>query len=675
MKFRFAVLLCVVLSASGLPAAAGSLSDIETFLGEKSFDEVQVSPDGSHLAFILRENDFKNDREVLTLWRIDFFAGGRTGSPVRLVETSRSSSLRWSPDGKLLSFLDISAPGSGAQLFTVDPSPAAKPKAITTADRFPDGVDLYDWLPDGSGFVVAASDPVSDSPDSKKPDGDVVRLPVPPIRSSFWKIPLGGDKGDGRAERLSASPFDELEALSVSPDGRSLAVIGNGSSETVESSEAALLPLAAGATSVRMTHNLILEDHVFWAGGDLFFSGMGESQNGRFVATEPRLYRADSSVSARELSLSRVAPAMEGSLGEIVPLGDGRMLIDQSISTHMRISLVDRNGNLRMLREQRGWVTNLSASRDGKRIAFVAGDPRHFAEIHVADGPAGAATARAVTDFNGVLSKYPLPEIETVSWDGGDGVTVEGVLHWPPGRKGERGLPMIVDLHGGPFGVARIEALDLYGSYTSYPALLAARGFLVLNVNYRGSGGRGDEFTRGIQDHFCSRPSEDVIRGVESLVARGWADPKRVGVIGYSGGGGLTKCLVGRTDIFRAIVTGAGVWDGISLSGTGRGRFWADVFFGGKAPWEDFQHWWDESPIGGIRNAKTPTLIVAGQRDGEAPAQAKEMYNNLLWQGTPAELLLFPGESHIFAKPSHKRTKIGSEVEWLEHYLLGKPTS
>ncbi len=497
-------------------------------------------------------------------------------------------------------------------------------------------------------------------------------MPGPPARSSLSKVALA----DGRVERLYASPFDELAAFAVSPDGRSLAVIGNGASGTVDGSEGALLPLTPGApsSSWRKTRNSILEDHVFWAGNDLFFSGMGELRDGRFAVTEPRLYRADAGAGSGELRLSRVAPSLEGSLAELVPLADGSLLTSATLSTRIRMALVDTHtGAGKILRDSRGWVANLSASRDGKQIAFVAGDPLHFAELYVADGPAGATAARAATDFNASLSKGPLPEIETVSWDGGDGVTVEGVLDWPPGRKGECGLPLIVDLHGGPFGVARVEAPGLYGSYTSYPALLAARGFLVLNANYRGSGGRGDEFTRGIQDHFCSRPSEDVIRGVESLVARGWADPKRVGVIGYSGGGGLTKCLAGRTDIFQAIVTGAGVWDGISLCGTGYGRFFADVFFGGKAPWEDFQHWWDESPIGKVGSAKTPTLIVAGERDGAGPAQAREMYNNLLWRGVPAELILFPGEGHIFAKPSHKKTKIRSEVEWFERYLLGKP--
>jgi dipeptidyl aminopeptidase/acylaminoacyl peptidase len=140
----------------------------------------------------------------------------------------------------------------------------------------------------------------------------------------------------------------------------------------------------------------------------------------------------------------------------------------------------------------------------------------------------------------------------------------------------------------------------------SYPALLAARGFLVLNPNYRGSAGRGDDFARGIAGHRCSRPSLDVIRGVESLVARGWADRERAGLMGYSGGGGLSKCLIGRTGLFRAAATGAGVWDDISLFGTERGGLWAEVFYETKRPCEDFQLWWNESPIGGLGQVRHP---------------------------------------------------------------------
>jgi dipeptidyl aminopeptidase/acylaminoacyl peptidase len=665
--------LVVTFCLAAVSAAAADLSDIETFLGETSFDEVQVSPDGSRLAFITRRNDFENDREVFTVWKLDLAGEGRAARPAKLAELESCSALRWSPDGRSLSFLSAPDPHDGLQLLVMSPSPGEVARRLTDPGRFQDGIDLYDWLPDGSGLVVEAAAPpegkaTTDRRQRRDLYGDVRRLPSPPPSASLSRISLS----DGRVERLAAAPFEEPGALAVSPDGRWLAIAGGSLRGTVESTEVALLPLAsrAEAGAPRRTHNLVLEDRLSWAGKHLFVSGMGEEKDGRYTTTESRLYRVD----AGDLRLIRLAPALAGSLGELAPLADGSLLTVTTVSTGMRISLVDpASGKVHTLRDQRGWIASLSAARTGGRIAFVAGDAHRFAELYVAETPDGVAAAQPVTDFNADLTSGPLPEIETITWDGGDGVAVEGVLFWPPGRKGERGLPLIVDLHGGPFGVARIEAVDLFGTYTSYPALLAARGFLVLNPNSRGSGGRGDEFTRGIEGHRCSAPSRDVIRGVESLIARRWADRERVGLIGYSGGGGLSKCLIGRTDLFRAAATGAGAWDDISLFGTERGGLWAEVFYESKPPWEAFELWWNESPIGGLGRVKTPTLIIAGERDGTAPAQASELYRDLVWRGVPAESLVFPDEGHIFAKPSHKRIKIRAEVSWLEHYLLGKP--
>jgi dipeptidyl aminopeptidase/acylaminoacyl peptidase len=659
--------LAVVLCLTASSASAADLADAQTFLGQTAYDELRISPDGARLAFITRRNDFEQDREVSALWLADLPPPAR---PVQVAEPGSCSGLRWSPDGRAVTFLAAPDPASGPQLFLLDPAKPT-PRRLTDPARFPDGIDLYEWLPDGSGLVLAAADPPDEAAQARQRDfyGDVRRLAGSPPRPALFRLALA----NGRVERLATAPFETPGALDVSPDGRWLAVGGSGGRQTADTAEVALLPMTSGKADgePRRTRNLVQEESLGWAGKDLFVTGAGERKDGRYTATEARLYRVD----ADDLHLVRVAPGLRGYLNQLIPLADGSLLTVGTVSTGMHVARVEpASGAVRTLRQHRGWISSLDASRDGGRIAFVAGDAHHFAEIYVAQGPDGVATARPLTDLNSILSRGPLPEIETVSWDDGAGTTVEGVLFWPPGKRGEKGLPLIVDLHGGPFGVARPEAVDLFSSYASYPALLAARGFLVLNPNYRGSAGRGDEFARGIEGHRCSRPSKDVIRGVESLVTRGWADRGRVGLIGYSGGGGLSKCLLGRTDLFRAICTGAGVWDDISLFGTARGALWAEVFYESKPPWEDFDLWWNESPLGALGRAKTPTLIVSGDRDSSgAPEQASELYHGLLGRDVPVESLVFPGEGHIFTRPSHKRTKIRAEISWLEHYLLGKP--
>ena len=644
--------------------ARADLGDVETSLGEITFDEVQVSPDGSRLAFITRGNDFEHDREAFGVWTLDLSGSAR---PIRLADAGTFSGLRWSPDGRLLSFLSA-ANGEAAQLFVLEPAAGKAPRRLTDPARFVNGVDLYDWLPDGSGLVFVASEPTEEKADAqrKRQDfyGDVRRLAGPPPKPSFYRVAVAG----GKADRIDAMPFDTPVALAISPAGGWLAALGYSPPETVDTNEVLLLPLGPQTIGPQRTRNMIYEESFAWAGKDLFVAGPGE-EKGRYTDTEARLYRLEG-----YNRLARVSPQLQGYVKQVVPLPDGSLLVTANVSTHVHVSRVEpQTGKVRQLFDQRGWIANLSASRDGGAIAFVTSDARHFPEIYVAKGPDDLANARPVTDFNAALTRQPLPETETVAWDDGAGGTVEGVLFWPPGRKGEKSLPLIVDLHGGPFSVARTEAVSLEGTPLYFPAVLAARGFLVLNPNSRGSAGRGDAFSQGIEGHRCSRPSQDVILGVESLIARGWADRARLGVMGYSGGGGLSKCLLGRTDLFRAVSTGAGVWDDLAVFASPRGLFWAEAFYQSTSPWTGFDLWRRESPPANVEKIKTPTLIVSGERDGDSPRQGDELYRALLARGVPVEHLIFPGEGHIFSKPSHKRAKMRAEISWFEHYLLGKP--
>lgn len=658
-----AVLSFVLLLALA-PVARADLGDVDTALGEISFDEVRISPEGSRVAFIIRRNDLARDREVFELWQI---GNGDAARPVRLLEAASCSSLRWSPDGRALSFLAAMDPDESPQLFVLEATPGVIPRRVTDPARFGNGIDLYDWLPDGSGLIFVASEPPAETAEARRIRqefyGDVRRRPGPVVQPAFYRAALAGD----RRERIGTVPFEVPQALAVSPDGRWLAALGSAASQTSASTEVVLLPIGPSGAGPKRTSNRTWEEGVAWVGEEVFVAGTGEERDGRLTNTEGRLYRME-----RSGGLTRVGPGLEGYVKELVPIAGGSLLVTTNVSTHMRVSRVEPgSGQVRTLLDRRGWISNLSASRDGGAIAFVASDARHFPEIYLARGE-DLAGARPVTDLNSALTRGSLPEIETVSWDDGAGGTVEGVLFWPPGRKGEKHLPLIVDLHGGPFSVARTEAVSLQGSFLSFPALLAARGFLVLNPNYRGSAGRGDAFAQGIEGHFCSRPSQDVILGVESLIARGWADRQRLGLMGYSGGGSLSKCLLGRTGLFRAVSTGSGVWNNISLFSSIRGELFSEAFFQGTTPGTDFALWWRESPASALAKIEVPTLLISGERDGDAPRQADDLYRGLAARGVPVESLIFPGEGHVFTRPSHKRTKMRAEISWLEHYLLGK---
>jgi len=166
----------------------------------------------------------------------------------------------------------------------------------------------------------------------------------------------------------------------------------------------------------------------------------------------------------------------------------------------------------------------------------------------------------------------------------------------------------------------------------------------------------------------------DVLSGVDSLVASGSADQNRMGIIGASFGGELVNCLIGRTTRFKAACSSSGVYNDISYFGTADNSIQNEVRDSNKAPWEDFRTYWEESPISRAGSIKTPTLVIIGGVDRRVPTlQANELYRALVYAGVPSELLVFPGEGHIFNKPLHRLKKVERELWWLDHYVLGLP--
>lgn len=282
-----AVLAVVLLLA--LPTSArADLGDVDTSLTEVSFEEVQISPDGRRLAFITRANDFERDREVLAVWTLDLSGSTR---PARLVDTGTFTGLRWSPDGNVLSFLSATD-DEAAQLFVLEPAAGKIPRRLTDPVRFADGVDAYDWLPDGSDLIFVAFEPNRETAEARQKwrelYGDVRRLAGPPAKPSFYRITLA----EGRAERLIEAPSELISALDVSPDGWWLAAAGYGAAETASSAELFLLPLGPQAIGPQRTQNSIWEESFAWAGKDLFVVGPGE-ETGRYTNTEGRLYRLE----------------------------------------------------------------------------------------------------------------------------------------------------------------------------------------------------------------------------------------------------------------------------------------------------------------------------------------------------------------------------------------------
>ncbi len=273
----------------------------------------------------------------------------------------------------------------------------------------------------------------------------------------------------------------------------------------------------------------------------------------------------------------------------------------------------------------------------------------------------------ALTDHNAQARAYPALKTETVTWTSKDGERVEGVLRYPIGYKQGQKVPLLVELHGGPTGVAT-EGFPVPRTYPTQ--LLAQEGFAILAPNFRGSSNYGGEWRlKNIQSQGFG-DFDDVMTGVDYLVEKGIADPERLGVMGWSYGGYLTSWVIGHTDRFKAASIGAPATDWITYYGEFNGALevlW--TYFGGN-PWDHAESYIRHSSRNGLAaNAKTPSLLLHGANDFD--------HNHEIWQilhdrGVPVELVTYPREGHGIREPMHQRDMMNRNLAWFRKWVLNK---
>ena len=253
------------------------------------------------------------------------------------------------------------------------------------------------------------------------------------------------------------------------------------------------------------------------------------------------------------------------------------------------------------------------------------------------------------------------PEVRTLEWEGAGGLPIDGLMLVP---QGEPPFPTVVMIHGGPTWAWR------YGFDPGYAMPLAAAGFAVFLPNYRGSTGRGQGFTRLNVGDPAGAEFEDILRGVDHCVSLGLAVPDRIGVTGASYGGYLTGWAVCTTDRFAAGVMVSGIVDMLSCHLTCNHAFSEFIFGGDHRDPRSLELFMDRSPITHVAGAKTPTLILHGSEDQCTPlGQAEELYQGLVLNGTPTELVVYPREGHGFREREHAADAQRRTIAWFERYL------
>src|SRR5437660_9132412 len=310
-----------------------------------------------------------------------------------------------------------------------------------------------------------------------------------------------------------------------------------------------------------------------------------------------------------------------------------------------------------------GNFSNFALSKDGKLAA--AGRSTYNSPPEVFAGPLGEW--RQLTNNNAALSAN-WGKAESIEWTN-EGFNIQGWLVPPakiePGKK----YPMVVLIHGGPSGVTTSEWPASFGMSRAIIAALSARGYYVLLPNPRGSYGQGEDFTRANVKEFGGRDLRDDLAGGAAAIKKYAVDPHRLGVSGWSYGGFIATGTRTHTNRFHAAVAGAGIANWQSYYGQNLIDQWMIPFFGASV-YDDPAVYEKSSPIRFIKNVKTPTLVIVGEHDAECPSsQSYEFWHALKTLDVPTQLVIYPGEGHLFIEPKNQADRMDQTVGWFDKYL------
>jgi len=496
----------------------------------------------------------------------------------------------------------------------VDAARATAPAFATPANLH---VYEFDWNPDSKGLAYVAADP--------------------PGENNWWVAKLYTQElgGEAKAILAPAEVSGALHGLQIavprwSPDGKAIAFIGGLMSDQGSTGgDVWIVPAGGGPPQILTPGRPTSPAWIEWGDNEHIFVSELAGGNCQLVRFRLQGDRTSASVAT---SFGSPIFSIPGSVG------DGRMEL------------------------------SLSSSADHSIFVFHASTFDRPTEVYAAK-PGTTMTA----GLEGVIQLTHLNDGVTPAWGKSvsldwksDGFHVQGWLMLPKDYDPAKKYPLIVVVHGGP--AAAVVAHWGGGGGLSATAF-SALGYFVLQPNPRGSYGQGEEFTQANRKDFGYGDLRDILAGVDDVLAKYPVDPNRVGLTGWSYGGFMSMFAVTQTQRFKAAVAGAGISDWQSYYGENSIDQWMTPYFGGSV-YDDPAVYAKSSAISFIKQVKTPTLAVVGDRDGECPApQSYEFWHALRDQHVPTQLVVYPNEGHGFVDPAHRKDVMYRAVEWFEKYM------
>jgi dipeptidyl aminopeptidase/acylaminoacyl peptidase len=641
---------------------AGRPMTVDDILDAPAVGGAQVSPDGKWIVFSKSDLDWKENKRHSYLWMVST-EGGR---PFQFTGNDGDASPWWSPDGKTIAFLRgknggdaaAGAEAEGRQIWTI----SLMGGEATKLTDHKDGITAFHWSADGKQAFFVANDPKSDA-DKKvlKSGEDAIFVDEGPNGQGrgewegLWVFDLAAKK-----ERRITKDQMIFGSFDPSPDGKQIAFCGRkeNARNDINLSEIYLADVATGDLT-RLTNNEAPESEVRWSPDGKTIAYLAPHDKSWELANE-KIWTFD--VATRKYK--KVSGDFDGGIDYYQWSADGRhMVFNAQQRTARNLYELDvENGTSRKLTDSPGVLIVGSVSSDGKKAAAIYSTPQQPGEVGVVDVDKKAFSQ--LSDFNSWIKDVALAKSEIVKWKSKDGLEIEGILYLPSDYKQGNRIPLILTIHGGPAGSFSYGYSGIYHVYTGL-------GFAVLCPNVRGSSSYSDALIRGAMHDLGGGDYQDLMTGVDSIIARGIADPNKLGLRGWSYGGILGGWTITQTNRFKAASLGAMVADWKSEYGTAFG-FDVRLWYIGGSPWDNPEGYVKESAYSYIKNVTTPTLLLHGEQDNIDPiGESMSFYQALKERGVKARFIRFPREPHGFREPHHQRTRDVEEIAWMEKYING----
>jgi dipeptidyl aminopeptidase/acylaminoacyl peptidase len=647
---RLSACLAAALLACAAPAGAARL-DPEEQLRLQQLADPQIAPDGSAVAYVATGFDAER-RSRSTVW----LAGRERGEPRELTPAPAAGSApRWSPDSRRLALLLRPAAAEEARIDLLDLAAGGTRRELPETR----GARGFQWSPDGGSIAFTRTDPPGAEESARRARGDdEIVVDEAAGQVHLWLL----DVTSGEARRLDREAAT-VWSFSWSPDGRELALLASPTNDAEGQEYGSALYLADVATG--RWRRLAARGSAHAA--PCF------SPDGRWVAylapLGDFLERGVPHVVARDGGEPR--PLLAEYPGSVFDLAwhprANQLVVGLGEGERHFLATVDLAGNVEKRLEVRHslipyWEKTWSLSADGGEAAFTSEESDRPREVYRARFSAGAERVQ-VSRQNAALAALELGTVEAVRWRNPAGAEVGGILVHPPGAAPRAPAPLLVWLHGGP-----AYHWGLGSQLAGWGQLFAAAGYRVLLPNFRGSSGYGMAWLRANVRDWGDGPLADVLAGVDDLVARGLADPKRLFVGGGSYGGYLTYWAITHDARFRAAALRAGVSELTSeLALTDEPTFLIGYF--GRSPFDDPEIYRRQSPLTHAARAKTPVLIIQGERDPRVPPpQSFLIYRALRHAGVEARLVLYPREGHAISEYHHQLDHMNRILDWYRRW-------